>query len=408
MLDRDALIRRFARGDAWFDTSPLYQVLSRTVAADDDLLDLAAECRPGQQPANMLMAATHLLVLKDPGLPFARFFASVRGDDAESPEGAGAEFAAFCAEHCDELSRILRERLVQTNAPGRGVAVRLAMHEIGRRVEGPVTFLEFGPSAGIQLRFERWAVHTGGLRFGPPDAPLTLRPQWRSNQPPPDLDDIPPVRDRLGVDLHPVDATDPEQRLWLQALVWPEHRDRFAELATALDAVAADPPTILRGDAIELLPRLQLPDDIPWSCSTPWSACTFPRTAGPPSTRRSPGWAGGGACCTSRSNWLEAAPLLAFRDSQGAARDLARVEGHGRGYSRCHDRGRRPPATSLRSAEVHVHDVQPDKAVPGVVERLGHRPDDREPEGVVERDRRRIRLGDRVELHRPEPRRARP
>ena len=266
MLDRDALIRRFARGDAWFDTSPLYQVLSRTVAADEDLLDLAAEARPGQQPANMLMAATHLLVLKDPGLPFARFFASVRGDDAEPPEGAGAEFAAFCAEHRDELTRILRERLVQTNVPRRGVAVRLAMREVARRTPGPVTLLEIGPSAGIQLLFDRWALETGGRRFGPADAPLTLRTEWRADGPPPDLDDLPPVRDRLGVDLHPVDATDPAQRLWLQALVWPEHRDRFAELATALDAVAADPPTILEGDAIEMLPRLdeeRLAGDIP-------------------------------------------------------------------------------------------------------------------------------------------------
>jgi hypothetical protein len=50
MLDRETLMRRFAGGDAWFDTSPLYQVLSRAVAADPDLLDLAAEVRPGQQP----------------------------------------------------------------------------------------------------------------------------------------------------------------------------------------------------------------------------------------------------------------------------------------------------------------------------------------------------------------------
>jgi hypothetical protein len=340
MLDRDTLIRRFARGDAWFDTSPLYQVLSRAVAADEALLDLAAEARPGQQPANMLMAATHLLVLKDPGLPFARFFASVRGDDAEAPEGAGAEFAAFCAEHRDELTRILRERLVQTNAPGRGVAVRLAMHEIGRRVHGPVTFLEIGPSAGIQLRFDRWAVHTAGLRFGPPGAPVTLRPQWRSDQPPPDLDDIAPVRDRLGVDLHPVDASDPEQRLWLQALVWPEHRDRFAELATALDAVAADPPVIVRGDAIELLPRLdaeRLADDIPLVV---FHAMVRVHV----SADRRAAFDAAIAALAGRRRVLHvslelpprdsphdrSAPLLALRDSQAPDRDLARVEGHGR------------------------------------------------------------------------------
>jgi hypothetical protein len=330
MLDRDTLIRRFARGDAWFDTSPLYQVLSRAVAADEDLLDLAAEARPGQQPANMLMAATHLLVLRNPELPFARFFASVRGDDAEPPEAAGAEFAAFCADHREELTRILRERLVQTNAPGRGVAVRLAMHEIGRRVTEPVTFLEIGPSAGIQLRFDRWAVETGGRRFGPPDAPLTLRTQWRSDQPPPDLDQIPPVRDRLGIDLDPVDAADPEQRLWLQALVWPEHRNRFAELGAALDAVAADPPAILQGDAIELLRELQLPDDIPLVVFHAMVRIHVP------ADRRS-AFDSAIADLGRRRRVLHVAlelaggsPLLALRDSDGEDRDLARVEGHGR------------------------------------------------------------------------------
>lgn len=117
MFDRETLIRRFARGGAWFDTSPLYQVLSRTVASDEDLLELAAEARLGQQPANMLMAAAHLLVLKNPELPFARFFASVRGDATEPPEGAGSDFGAFCAEHHDAIAQILRERLVQINVP---------------------------------------------------------------------------------------------------------------------------------------------------------------------------------------------------------------------------------------------------------------------------------------------------
>ena len=330
MLDRDTVIGRFANGDAWFDTSPLYRVLSRAVVADEDLIDLAAEARPGQQPPNMLMAATHLLVLKDPELPFARFFASVRGDDAEPPEGAGAEFGAFCAEHRDELTAILRERLVQTNAPRRGVAVRLAMHEIGRRVSGPVTFLEIGPSAGIQLRFDRWAVDTGGRRFGPADAPLTLRTEWRSDRPPPDLDHIPPVRDRLGVDLDPVDATDPEQRLWLQALVWPEHRDRFAELATALDEVAADPPEILQGDAIEMLPRLGLPEDVPLVVFHAMVRIHVP------ADRREAFDAAIAALGRRRrllhvSLEIDRGPaLLALRDSQGEDRDLARVEGHGR------------------------------------------------------------------------------
>ena len=42
----------------------------------------------------------------------------------------------------------------------------------------------------------------------------------------------------------------------LRALVWPEHLDRLAELTIALDAVAADPPEILAGDAVDVLPAL--------------------------------------------------------------------------------------------------------------------------------------------------------
>jgi hypothetical protein len=301
-------------------------VLTRAVAGDEDLLDLAAEARPGQQATNMLMAATHLLVLKDPSLPFARFF----GDDAEPPEAAAAEYAAFCASHRDELVRILRERLVQTNVPARGSAVRLALHEVGRRVTGPVDFFEIGPSAGIQLRFDRWAVETGGRRFGPPDAPLTLAPEWRSDQSPPDLDAIPPVRERLGVDLHPVDATDPEERLWLQALVWPEHRERFAELAAALDAVAADPPTILQGDAIELLPSLELPDDVPLVVFHAMVRVHVPED-------RLEAFDAAIAGLGRRRRLLHVslepgrkAALLALQDSEGDDRELARVEGHGR------------------------------------------------------------------------------
>jgi hypothetical protein len=341
MLDRDTLIRRFAGGDTWFASSPLYQVLARAVVDDDELLDLAAQVRPGPQPANMLMAATHLMVLTHPQHPFARFFPSVCGDRAEPPAGAGAEFAGFCAEHRAAIAEILRTRLVQTNEPGRGVSVRLAMHEVARRVDGPVTFLEIGPSAGIQLRFDHWALEVAGRRFGPSDAPLTLRPEWRSERPPPDLDDLPPIRERLGVDLNPVDASDPAQRLWLQALVWPEHRDRMAQLAAALDAVAACPPTILPGDAIELLPRLdlaRLPDDIP---VVVFHAMVRVHV----SAERRPDFDAAIRSLGRRRRLLHvslevpprdspydraAAHLLALHDSAGPERDLALTQGHGR------------------------------------------------------------------------------
>lgn len=252
----EALRARFADGDRWFHDSPLYRRLSVVVARENALLALAAHARAGQQPLNLLMAATHMIVARDPTLPFARFFPTVVGARAEPPDGAGAEYPAFCEAHRDALTELLQTRLVQTNEPARATAIRYALHEVGRRARTAVRFLEIGPSAGIQLRFDRWGVRTGGRRFGPADAPLTIETEWRGSEGPPDLDAIPPIRERFGVDLHPVDATDPEERAWLQALVWPEHVDRHAQLGLALDAVAADPPEILAGDAIELLPRL--------------------------------------------------------------------------------------------------------------------------------------------------------
>jgi hypothetical protein len=64
--------------------------------------------------------------------------------------------------------------------------------------------------------------------------------------------------------------------------------------------------------------------------------------------------------------------------------------------------------TSGSSPQLQVHDVESHEPALGMVERLGHGSDDREPERAVERDRRRIGLGDRVELHRSESRRACP
>jgi hypothetical protein len=329
-----ALRAQFAEGDRWFHDSPLYRTLCAVVARDDGLLALAAHARAGQQPLNLLMAATHMIVARDPEQPFARFFPTVTGARAQAPDGAAAEYPAFCAAHRDALKRLLETRLVQTNEPARATAVRYALHEIGRRTAGPVRFLEIGASAGIQLRFDRWAVRTGGRRFGPREAPLTVDTEWRGAAPPPDLDALAPIAERLGVDLHPVDATDPEERAWLRALVWPEHVDRHAQLGRALDAVAADPPEILAGDAIELLPRLDAERLGPGAELVVFHSMVRIHV---PRERRA-AFDAAIAALGARRRLFHVAfehrdrgpALLALEDSEGSDVVLARVHGHGR------------------------------------------------------------------------------
>jgi hypothetical protein len=72
----------------------------------------------------------------------------------------------------------------------------------------------------------------------------------------PDLDVLPTIASRQGIDLNPVDLSDPDARSWLEALVWPENSDQRALMSAALGITAQDPPVIHRGDVIDLMPSV--------------------------------------------------------------------------------------------------------------------------------------------------------
>ena len=56
---------------------------------------------------------------------------------------------------------------------------------------------------------------------------------------------VPEVAWRQGVDLNPLDVTDPDTAAWLTALVWGGHTDREERLQAALRVAAVDPPPVL-------------------------------------------------------------------------------------------------------------------------------------------------------------------
>jgi hypothetical protein len=60
----------------------------------------------------------------------------------------------------------------------------------------------------------------------------------------------------LGIDLNPIDVRDPDSKLWLRALIWPEHRERARLLERAIVVAQRDPPLLLHGDAVEVLPKI--------------------------------------------------------------------------------------------------------------------------------------------------------
>ncbi|MDG4794947.1 DUF2332 domain-containing protein [Micromonospora sp. WMMD1082] len=262
-IEKVAETFRTARG---FGSSALYSRLLAVVAEDEALLHLAARTRHGQQPTFALFGAVHHLLLGGVPDPLAAYYPSVVGDSARPvDEETGPAFARFCAAYAGQIASLLGTRLVQTNHVQRAVVPRLGLALLRRTTPGPVCVVEVGCSAGLNLRADRYAFTVGGASYGDRTSPVHIGVEVPEADLLPDLDQLPEIADAVGIDLAPPDLTDEEDRAWLRALVWPENRHQAAQLRAAMDVVAADPPRILAGNAIEIGPEAAatLPPGLP-------------------------------------------------------------------------------------------------------------------------------------------------
>lgn len=237
--------------------SPLYSRLALAIADDPLLLAIAAAAPQTQPVANLFLAAVQYLLIEDHADSLTRFYPTLGGAG-----GAGADpypdFRAFSLAHIEEIRTLLRTRLVQTNAVGRCAALLPAFGVVARLAEAhPMALVEIGASAGLNLLWDRYAYDYGdGVLWGDPQSPLRLACAVRGDRPPPLPATAPTMASRLGIDLHPIDVHDPGQVRWLRALIWPEHVDRAERLQRAVEMARADPPRMLTGDALALLPEV--------------------------------------------------------------------------------------------------------------------------------------------------------
>lgn len=126
--------------------------------------------------------------------------------------------------------------------------------------------LEVGASAGLCLYSDRYSYrYTGEVEaaLDPPEGRSPVVLECRTEGAPPVPAAMPEVVWRGGIDLRPLDIRDDESVRWLEHLVWPEHEDRRARLAAAVQLARADPPALVHGDLVEALPELaaQAPPD---------------------------------------------------------------------------------------------------------------------------------------------------
>jgi hypothetical protein len=118
----------------------------------------------------------------------------------------------------------------------------------------PFDLLELGPSAGLNLLWDRYSYRYSNGRWG--DGPFELTGEDRVPPPAGLLERPVSVARRRGIDLNPVDVTTDEGSRLLQAFVWPDQPGRLDRLRRAIDVVRDDPPELLRGDYVEALPEL--------------------------------------------------------------------------------------------------------------------------------------------------------
>ncbi len=235
--------------------SPLYARLAEGIAADPDLLALAAQAPRGQPLSLMFLGAVHYLIRQRPDHPLAPFYP----DLADGTVAAGdpfPAFRAFCLDQRGALLDLLATRRVQTNEVQRCACLLPAFGLVADRGGGqPLALVEVGASAGLNLLWDRYGYrYSDGTTVGDPAAPVQLACTLRGEHRPPLPSTFPAVASRVGLDLNPVDLRDEDAVRWLRALIWPEQKDRAALLEQASAAVQADPPLLLAGDALDLLP----------------------------------------------------------------------------------------------------------------------------------------------------------
>jgi hypothetical protein len=245
--------RRFAAVET-LGVSPLYEAMARAAAEMPLAMALAAHRQAAQPPVNMLFGAIHRLLQAGEDHPLRAFYPML-SPRPRPPAAVGPVLADFLATRADRLAAIIAARRVSTNEIGRSAGLMLALaHGLALlNHNGPLALIDAGASAGLNLYPDRIGFDFGhGRRTGPDPAPVHLPvPMEPADAPAPAA--LPAVIARTGIDLHPLDPTDPQDAAWLRALVWPEAGARMARLDAALALARAEPHRMVRADAVEAI-----------------------------------------------------------------------------------------------------------------------------------------------------------
>ena len=135
----------------------------------------------------------------------------------------------------------------QTNEVRRSAVLIAIGHVLADRFGLPMRTSELGASGGLNLHWDAYALKLGEDVFGAANPALTLSPDWSGPKPPARS---PHVIARAGVDLNPLNPTNPDHALRLQAYLWPDQPERMSLTRAAIKTART---SVTQGDAIDWL-----------------------------------------------------------------------------------------------------------------------------------------------------------
>ena len=234
MLLHGDVAEQYADFAAYAGDSPCFEAWATEVADDPEVLAWIATLPPVKQQPNLVFAAARWHGVPAPG-PYAGLRGALLGDDGT-------------------LRATILSRATQTNEVGRLATLVPFLAEVAADADRPLALVEAGPSAGLCLYPDRWSyaweTDDGVVEAG---TGPRLACRVRGTLPPVT---VPDVAWRGGVDLNPLEPTDPDAAAWLENLVWPEQEERRVRLRNGLAIARSDPPRLVRGDLLSGLPDL--------------------------------------------------------------------------------------------------------------------------------------------------------
>ena len=260
--------RQIARGwsgpaapPSWWLTAALFDGIAR----DDELVARLADLPAERLPALLASAAILDLARRDPTGGLAPYLPHPGRPQPHDDGGFAAALTSFCRATRDAIVERCRDRRYQMSEVRRSAQVALGLTAVSDP-DRPIALVDIGAGAGFGLRLDRYGYAVGDTVVAPSapaDGPsLTLRCEVRGGTPP--AVQLPPIAERVGIEVAPLDLDAADDRAWLLACTPPE-AGAIDRVAAATEVARAHPARVVAGDAVDALPDVlaALPRDLP-------------------------------------------------------------------------------------------------------------------------------------------------